>query len=160
MKYEDKFTSLELSMKLKELGIQQKSLFYWEYLDERAYSLKYFIHTVLPRNEDLFKHFSAFSSDELMDLLPAFVDIKKNEPFNNFWLKISKHRAKNIQYSIKYICDTHAITSKGFTTTVEFGGKNIYDENLANALAKMLIHLLEENLYVKLEPIDINKIDR
>lgn len=159
MKYEDKFTSLELSIKLQELGIPQKSLFYWEYLDERAYSLKNFIHTVCPMNEGIFKHFSAFSSDELMDLLPSFVDTKKNEPFNRFFLEIHKRHVKNIQYSIKYICDTHSMNSVGNMATIKFSDKNIYDENLANALAKMLIYLLETNLYVRLEPIDISKIE-
>ena len=104
------------------------------------------------------KFISAFTSDELMDLLPCFVDTKKGEPYNNFWLEVHKRRAKNIQYSIKYICDTQGIDRYGSLATVTFTNRNIYDENLANALAKMLILLIEENLYVKREPIDTSEM--
>jgi hypothetical protein len=158
MDLKSKVVNLVLAEKLKELSVEQKSLFYWEYLNEKAYSLKYFIHSVCPRDADGFKHFSAFTSDELMDLLPCFVDTKKGEPYNNFWLEVHKRAAKNIQYAVKYICDTQGIDRYGSLATATFTSRNIYDENLANALAKMLILLIEENLYVKREPIDTGEI--
>lgn len=158
MDLKDKVISLGLAEQLKELKIEQKSLFYWEYLDEKAYGLKYMIHTVCPKNEGNIKHFSAFTSDELMDLLPSFVDTKRGEPYNNFGLEIYKRSAKNIQYIVKYVCDTHGVDRYGSLAKVTFTHRNVYDENLANALAKMLILLIEENLYVKREPIEIGEI--
>jgi|SRR5579872_1445008 hypothetical protein len=158
MDLNDKVINLLLAQQLKELGIEQKSLFYWEYLNEKAYGLKYMIHTVCPRDKEGFKHFSAFTSDELIDLLPSFVDTKKGEPYNIFCLEVHKRSAKNIQYCVKYICDTQGVDRYGAFAKVTFTNRNIYDENLSNALAKMLILLIEENLYVKREPIDTSEI--
>jgi len=44
---------------------------------------------------------------ELIDLLPAVIDTKKDEPFNNYWLQIKKRSALNIQYIVRYVCDTY-----------------------------------------------------
>lgn len=154
----DKVISFGLAEQLKELGVEQKSLFYWEYFNEKAYGLKYMIHTVCPRDGENIKHFSAFNSDELMDLLPSFIDTKKCEPYNNFGLEIYKRTVKNIQYIVKYVCDTQGIDRYGALAKVTFTNRNIYDENLSNALAKMLILLIEEKLYIKREPIDTSEI--
>lgn len=158
MKEIQKVTSLDLSIHLKDLCVEQKSLFYWEYIDEKAYDLKYFPYAVCPLNKEPYEHFSAFTSDELMEMLPCFVDIKKNEPFNKFYLEVHKRSAKNTQYCIKYICDTKGIDRYGNMATIKFYKRNIYDEKLADALAKMLILLIDEKLYVKREPIDTGKL--
>src|SRR5271170_643228 len=146
MNLKEKVTNLEFSKHLKELGIEQKSLFYWEYFNENAYDIKYFPFAICPLNKNRYQHFSAFTSDELMHLLPCFIDTKKGEPYNNFYLEVHKRSEKNIQYCIKYVCDTQGINRYGNLTIVEFYKKPIYDENLSNALAKMIIFLMDEKL--------------
>ena len=37
MNLEDNVVNLELSRKLKELGIKQNSLFLWEFINEKSY---------------------------------------------------------------------------------------------------------------------------
>jgi hypothetical protein len=143
---ESKVCSLELAKELRELGIEQTSIFVWEYYNDQCHGIKYFPYAVLPNEYNKFKLYSAFTSDELMELLPACVDTKINEPFNNFWLNLQKRNAKNIQYIINYHCDTMQ-----FDTGSPFFGltllkHNIFDESLANCLAKMLIHLIKNGL--------------
>ncbi len=77
-----------------------------------------------------------------MDLLPAFIDTQNNEPFNFVNLKLEKRTAKNIQYMMNYHCDTFDAT---FMPRVLLA-HNIFDEKLADCLAKMLIHLIENKL--------------
>ena len=61
VKLENQVCSLELSKKLKELGVEQSSLFY------------YLIGGIVPRIEALplmgENHYSAFTSDELMEII-------------------------------------------------------------------------------------------
>ncbi len=148
MKIGDECCSLELSKKLKELGVSQESLFYW---------IKFF-------NWDIFlggKHtqdyhsecLSAFTAAELMEMLPAYIDNKINEPFNFFGLSLNKRSSKNIQYIINYHCDSFILDAGRMFNP--FSDKliphNICDENLANCLAKTLIYLTENKLIEKNE---------
>jgi hypothetical protein len=158
MDLKDQVISLEYAKHLKELGVKQKSLFYWEYFNENAYSVIFVTYTACPRDIEPLQHFSAFTSDELIDLLPCYIDTKRDEPFNSFWLEIHKRVAKNIQYCVKYICDTAGMDRFGNLSSVAFGNRNIHDENLSNALAKMLIYLINENIYVKVNPIDTSNL--
>lgn len=146
MRLEDQLTSLELSKRLAELGIKQDSIFYWitsihhkdeiitrnKLLNEKAYPVK---------------QYSAFTASELLEILPACVDTKKDEPFNNFWLHINKRSAKNIQYIASYICDTHAGDEiiDGDNLLFRSLCRN-YDEILSNCLAKILIFLIENGI--------------
>ena len=160
MDLENKVTNLELSKKLRELGIEQKSLFYWEYYSSGVYVINYY--TEIEHIKSVPEHFevqfySAFTSDELMDLLPCYVDTNKIEPYNYFGLQVHKRSATNIQYIVKYICDTQGTDRYGNMSDISLN-KNIYDENLANALAKMLICLHEEKLYVKRAAVNLNEL--
>jgi hypothetical protein len=146
MELEKKVTNLELSKHLKNLGVEQKSLFLWEYYNSGVQMLSY--HTEIEHIGSVPEHFnvkfcSAFTSDELMDLLPCFIDTKENGPYNNFCLEIHKRSEKNIQYVIKYVCDTQGIDRYGNLASVFCPVSNVHDEKLADALAKMLILLIE-----------------
>lgn len=133
MKLEDQICSLELSKKLKELGVKQESLFFWVTRDEKfnaglptypeivyEKSLK---HRIAYINCEIGG--SAFTPSELLEILPAAIEIN-NE---NLGLAII---IDTIDYNLIY----------GDT-------KNIFirDENLANACAKMLIYLIENKLF-------------
>ena len=79
MKLENEVISLETAKKFKELEFEQKSLFYWDVMDERAYTINYCAYSC-PGLE----RYSAFTVSELMEKIPQWVDTKKGEPYNNF----------------------------------------------------------------------------
>lgn len=113
MKLEAQVVNLELSKKLKSLGLPQESLFYWENLGHR-WSLEF--QRVKSEGVELY---SAFSVAELWDDMPFGIRV---------W-----------NQGNGYYCDNgsplHSAT----------------DKKLADALAKLRIHLIEQNL------IDPNK---
>lgn len=161
MDLKNKVVNLEIAKHLKELGIEQKSIIKWlKWIPKKgcSYTENEWKLSFYRGTEGKYEWISAFNSDELMDLLPSFIDTKKGEPYNNFGLEIYKRSAKNIQYIVKYVCDTMGVDRYGSLAKVTLTNRNIYDENLSNAIAKMLILLIEENLYVKREPIDIEEV--
>ena len=145
MKIEELVCDLELSKKFKEFGINQKSFFYWEVLSDTAYSVSFDIK-YMPYSCPGLERYSAFTSGELFELLPAFIDIKKNEPFNNFYLSLTKRSSENIRYIINYSCDTLQFDPGNEIFNSRLMKHNIYDENLSNCLAKMLIYLIENKI--------------
>jgi len=123
-------TSLELSKRLKELGVPQKSIYYWKFPSEDA-------NRVLPNVYGDYKpsiitqkwkdnlgaciiQCSAFLSSELGELLPFSVEGNK--------LRIIRGETRN--WHIWYGPPTEGIIA----------------ENLCEALAKMLIYLIEQKL--------------
>ncbi len=66
MNPEQQVVSLELSKKLKELGIKQKSLWYWCSKEGEAFWLADKGISLI----DLKKHYSAFTADEFHTILP------------------------------------------------------------------------------------------
>lgn len=137
MKLEDQVCSLALAKKLKLLGVEKESIFVWDYLDENAYGVRYVPYSCMG------ERYSAFTVAELFEMLPAFVDTKQNEPFNNFYFTLTKRTALNIQYIINYECDTTHVFNERPSCLM---AHNIYDENLADCLAKALIYLVEQGL--------------
>lgn len=144
--------SLELAKRLKELGVEQISLFYW-WQPENVTSE----HCILVYEENLTMHefikskcISAFTCAELGELLPIQL-IKENT------IEIN-----GIQYPIKY--DYHIKISKFFSDhwhccyigypilegfTLSSLGSHSFsenDENLSNAIAKILIYLIENGV--------------
>lgn len=154
MQLEQQCVSLEIARKLKELNVKQESLFYWENCpDEGRFviSSNEYHDTISGEWGDCHclmdqENYSAYSVAELFDMLPACVDIKKDEPFNNFWLYLQKRSTENIQYILNYRCDTYDPPNffERFLCS-----PNVHDENLANALGKMMIYLIENNLMPK-----------
>lgn len=148
MKLEEQVTSLEISKRLKELGIDQQSLFYWHNID----SIPSIIcnHWYPERSGDFF--ISAFTTSELLEMLPHHLVSHEEEPFNSYRLHVTGSViVKNPEcidpirtHIVNYECDTHRgdalILDRKYLT------KNIWDENPADALAKMLIFLVENKL--------------
>lgn len=154
MKLTDQVINLEFAKQLKELGMEQKSIFVWEYLDENAYGVKYYPYSIVPGVLNNIQLYSAFTASELMDMLPLSVDIKTNEPFNHFRFNMSMFTlvdkvgengelTLSRNYAINYHCDTYFAEDNYFNTRQLFE-HNIFDTNLANALAKTLIKIFEE----------------
>jgi len=146
MKIEDQVCSLELSKKLQSLNIVNKSIFVWEFFNDNCYDVKFIPYAVVPDEYNQIKIYPAFTASELMDILPIHIDINQHMPFNNFRFDMTMahifiDNELKKSYMINYRCDTiqpPEIISRVLLT------HNVYDEDLANCLAKTLIYLIEE----------------
>lgn len=81
MKLEDQVCSLDLAKNLKELGVKQESLFYWETCADQ----KRIIYA--PSRDENDKHFPAFTVAELGWMLPEHSSSEKNQDgsFNGYY---------------------------------------------------------------------------
>lgn len=135
MELKDICTDLEYAKKLKELGVKQDSLFYWRQNKNNKKAL------FTPRNKIhtanmIWLRYSAFTSTELLELLPNYIGIITAgggrhgercgftviEEFNEYLVRWG---SKKEDYKSTIICER---------------------EKLCNALAKMLIYLIENKL--------------
>lgn len=116
MKIENQVVSLELSKKIKELGVKQDSLFSW-WCDSYAFSEKsrWMILDSKTERQGIVNGISAFTVAELGELLP--------EGFN----------------SSRY-------EENGWLCQASLGGKYFEEKTEADARAKMLIYLLENKI--------------
>ncbi len=152
MNIEQQVTNLSISKRLKDLNVKQDSLFVWEYFDDRCYGVKFIPYALAKPLPLECEQYSAFTSSELIDILTHMVDTKINEPFNNFRLWITKsfiveglELDKRFIYIINYKCDSTELAGENAWLQRQLTS-NIFAENLANALALMLIYLLENKL--------------
>lgn len=122
MNLQDQVTSLEISKRLKELGVKQESLFYWV----KSWDVNGYFTGDEPEIEylDIIEQYemeksiicSAYTVAELGEMLPSmYTEIHINENKEQRW---------DLTYKNKFWLD----------------------ENEANARAKMLIYLLENKL--------------
>jgi len=132
VKLEDQVTSLELSQRLKELGVKQESLWYFietvsghmrlelSYYDQEQFE------QVLGKVANTI---SAFAVAELGELLPDF--------YNSYWCHKNYRTkdGKNYGYGGKHWESVNVSDDRWFNADTE-----------ANARAKMLVYLLENNL--------------
>jgi len=119
MKLEQQVTNLELSKKLKELGVEQESLFYW----------------MTGHNNPVEK--PQFGFQEMLDkdlICSAFTVAELGEELKN-WLLYNF-------YSMPNICD------EGWEVDSRLV-ENLLADTEANARAKMLIYLKENKLWLK-----------
>ena len=133
MNLEDQVCCLELSQNLKELGIKQKSQFYYIkplIIDEEIIENPYYMIAYISQIGKIYNNMiSAFTVGELLKLLPL-INVSQIK-----LLKCSKVEG------IYYTC---------MSPSVDF---NFSDNNPSNAGAKMLIYLIENGL-VKVEDIN------
>jgi hypothetical protein len=132
MKIEDQVTSLELSQRLKELGVEQESLFYWNICDDctneydsEEWNLSY--------GQEHGRNYSAFNVAELGEMLPDVIYDEQTKL--RYVLKIYKLELMSgeIHWRVEYV-----------NTICTLIGK--IEETEVNARAQMLIHLIENNL--------------
>jgi hypothetical protein len=127
MELSKQVVSLELAKKLKELGVTQRSLFYWsrygrDTIPEDDYDV-YFQSVVFKIGTKEIEYFSAFTVAELGEMLPRGY--------------MSFHNSLN-----KWYCED-------LDTFIQPHYKAEEYDTEADARAKMLIYLLENNLITK-----------
>src|SRR5438876_1149893 len=154
MNLEDQVVNLELSKRLKEFDVEQKSIFVWEYYDDQCYTVKYIPYAVVPNNYNKFQLYSAFTVSELLNILPHLIVIdKEHEPFNSFRFNMFKSfiikdmnepdkLLKSDLYIANYECDSTECTGQEAWMRRQLL-KNNRDKNSANCLAKLLAELIE-----------------
>ena len=136
MKLEEQVTSLELSKKLKKLGVKQLSEFYWRVpVVEDKPQKGWFVTGFIDPNFDYgccggkHKDTSAFTVSELGDILPKNI--------------ISFFRRDNDEW----VCNLHYLSECADENgDYKHYGKQITDKTEADSRAKMLIYLLENKL--------------
>ena len=150
MKLEEQVTSLELSKKLKELGIKQNSLFWWSREHQKDLHKITFSYSVF-ETADPEPHISAFTVAELGEMLPKTIKFPKAGDKRS-WQDVSHLSKKEIE-EMRYV--GLLSISKPTDWTVLYQGYIIlgsdikadtHDKTMANAMAKMLIYLIENKL--------------
>lgn len=140
MKLEQQVCSLELSKRLKELGFEQESLFYWYGARKFNLIMNSEIRDILwdercfenlTETAELKERFSAYTVAELGEMLPETID--QNDDDSPYFLNIHKEKDNDL-WQIRYgnSEDEHCIY--------------ILEKTEADARAKMLIYLKENNL--------------
>ncbi len=129
MNLEQQVTSLELAKHLRELNIAQKSLFYWVISYENKeqnqaipliqYDCKSYDHEHIHENYYM-TTWSAFTACELLEMLPSWSDVAKRDK-NDYIARVFDKSSSEKNY-------------------------HSFAENAPDALAKMLIHLIEYKL--------------
>lgn len=130
MKLEDQVCSLELSKRLKELGVKQESLFVWISIIKTEFNFIKLRESFEPDSEGIGAYnYAAYTAAELGELLPKGITV---DDINYFYTQIPCRDAK--WWSIFY---------RNEFVSLKF---NKIDPIEADARAKMLIYLLENKL--------------
>lgn len=134
MRLEEQVCSLELSKRLKELGVRQESAFIWYHpkridgsINRGDYLLDKSSYPKLDEQDRL----SAFSVAELGEMLPKAIINSRSEWF------------------LRVNCDLtgfNYVYFRDYNTEDLLCEKDIEADTEANARAKMLIHLIEEGI--------------
>jgi len=137
MKINKQVTSLELSRKLKELGVKQESFWYWK---SRSYLgvVRSILVEGIPELKDRAGFFSAFTVAELGEMLPD--NLVSSGMNDGKWFCVYGPRENGDDMPDSIWEDKEKY---------EFGYMTIGDKTEANARAKMLCYLIENNLLKK-----------
>jgi len=136
MKLEQQVVSLELARKLKEAGVKQESYAYWlERKNERPVPLASFEsgawNSVHQGYEVMSKIASAFTASELGEMLPR-IHVQDSRIYKLTCFK--ELRNDKEEWLCRYECETN----NGYHQQTAY--------TLTDAMAKMLIYLLENKL--------------
>lgn len=137
MTLEQQVTSLEISKKLKELGVKQESLFWWETRFDKSYLVWEDYHKDIRviDTADVRPRSSAFTVAELGEMLPHALAVKGKF----YYLTIPNGNG------LKWI-DYATYSEESGVATFLYGYPLMGGDTEADARGKMLIYLLENDL--------------
>lgn len=127
MKLESQVTSLEISQRLKKLGVKQESLFWWAQVSKYPSGIKW---DVLQKGESRTHgdYTSAFTVAELGEMLPKeigeLIFMSERDAFNGMWV-------------VQYVDDSYMLTGEKWSHI---------SPTEADARGLMLVYLLENKL--------------
>lgn len=132
---EKQVCSLELSKRLKELGVKQDSIFYWRRwipIKGSSYRTPEWLLSYYRGSVDDYELISAFTVAELGELLPYLIEYESKK----YWYhtgKVNKNNKYYKEHEVNYINDETTIgLARGNTET--------------DARAEILIYFLEHKL--------------
>ena len=117
MNLQDQVVSLELSKRLKELGVEQDSIFYWAETFDNIEKFKLFFDG---KPDKKAREYHAFAVAELGEMLPCFTKTEK-------YLSKGKVRWNSTEYVTAENHSCHA-------------------ESEVDSKARLLIHLIEKGI--------------
>lgn len=128
MKLENQVCSLELSKRLKELGVKQESYFHWyiSYRSNYAFILESKEVNCIVDSNDTYSVYKAFTIAELGEMLPPYIE----KDGKTYWCHFN---IKHIQYMTR-------------DSNCDDLGPVMRADNEADVRAMMLIYLLENGL--------------
>lgn len=138
------FVPLELSKKLKELGIKQDGNFWWTGDPESGFTV---VDAYSKRTYHGAENYSAFMASEVTEKLPQnlgehfYLTIYHMDD-GNWFVDYTDQRAESVAMPF-------TISRGGYDMTVYQSGRT-----MAEALAKVLINLIEKNLITNKEIYD------
>lgn len=166
MNLEKEVCALEYSKRLKELGVNHDSLYSYILSEYQVINGKASENQIVLTYSNVSNSpnkWNAYTSAELFQIIPYFIDTKNNEPFNCFRFMMTRHLiveknefpiTPNIVFRVNYHCETMEGNQDPYQfIPLRLIQKPIYDINLANCLAKLLIYLLEEG-FITIENIN------
>lgn len=128
MNLERQVCSLPLAQRLKELGVKQESLFFWKDFGERdGFGVEHRYHCTA---DNMVNGYSAFTVAELGEMLPRSVVGKDGKRHPKEYRGVNAHGQHIVSYH------------EDFEPPLE----TVFADTEADARAKMLIYLLENNL--------------
>ena len=144
MEFKKQVVSFDLAKKLKELGVEQDSLFWWrEHLSGCKIDL---IKAVNPPDDDYCDYYSAFTVAELGEILPKTIFNKNKTHYQGDYFQ--KYLGGDKQWLVGYECDCPELQSREERIV-----PNYCDFKETDARAQMLIYLLEKNLGVVVKQV-------
>lgn len=159
MKIEYQVTSIELSKKIRELGVKKESLFYWanykivsnneiEFLssDKNHIVLTTDVYNYFP-DEYINEIYSAFTASELLEILPFYISYK-NLPIVSLYIEKTKIGSTNnfVGYYVAYK-STNFVLGENYLYHCDLKSiANFFEKNLVDACAKMLIYVIENKI--------------
>lgn len=146
MKLEDQVVSLELSKRLRELGVKQESLFFW-FAHRKMVTHELIEWKIITHDGSSKESSSAFTVAELGEMLPH--TLKHEDEYKMLTLlksdRVNEKRRIVEIYTYYYV--QYPEEGKPFPKgTDQLPRIPSYEPNEADARAKMLIYLLENKL--------------
>lgn len=138
---EKQCASLEPSIKLRNLGVRQKSCFAWMNDTEKVGSYLDDVELFATMGIELMrggKAVSAFTVAELGEMLPE----REEKDFRVSFINIHKNKKESgtEQWTVKFVWRVVGTSPANDARYITYG------DNLADAMAKMLIYLLENKI--------------
>lgn len=142
MKPENQVSSFEPSKKLKELGVRKKSILAWN-PDTKKLTSGY-LGVPQPKDHNKFENrISAFTVAELGEMLPAKINYLSYFTIKQKFITHIHAKPEDYFFNYKGKYDTNQASGESKISSILVGSQS---KTEADARAKMLIYLIENNL--------------
>lgn len=131
-------TNFEISRRLSELGVKKESIFYWRDNDGYEEGSDFLLVSHINKSITIW-YASAYTASELLEMLPTEVMLNPysdKEHYEVFYIDFGK---------INQSCGGYYCSCREKSGVI-LEGMDYMEEYLQNALAKMLIYLIENGI--------------